>query len=99
IAGKRMQNFGDIRSEVVTRPNAVVSVEFERRGQFQQLDVRIGTDLVPDGTGKKVKIGLLGVGPAPVPLTQAAPLAVVQTVQITRSLVEGIGKLIIGQGS
>src|SRR5439155_23638209 len=89
----------EVRSEVEARPNKIVRIEFERQAQVQEIDVKIGSDLVPDATGKKVRIGLLGVAPAPVPLTQALSLGIVQTVRVTGWIIEGAARLIVGQGS
>ena len=99
VAGHETRSFNEIRSEVEVRPNQLVRIEFERQGQVRQVELRLGTESVADATGKKINIGLLGVAPATVPLTQAVPLATVQTARITGAIIEGVSRLIVGQGS
>jgi regulator of sigma E protease len=99
VAGEETRNFADVRAGIAVRPNQVVSIEFERRGEVRQVDVKVGTDEVRDETGRQVTIGLLGVTPGTVPVTEAVPLAVTETARITGWIVEGIGKLIVGEGS
>jgi regulator of sigma E protease len=99
IAGHETHNFSEVRSAVETRPNETVTVELERRGTLQQIDVRVGTSEVADENGKTVRIGLLGVSPGTVSIIEAVPLAVTQTARITGWIVHGVGKLIVGEGS
>jgi regulator of sigma E protease len=61
--------------------------------------VKLGTTEGEDESGRKVPIGLLGVGAAPVSIFEAVPLATVQTVRITGWIVHGVGELVIGRGS
>jgi regulator of sigma E protease len=99
IAGHKTPSFNEIRSEVELRPNERVRIEFEREGQVRQIELKLGADSVQDTTGKKIEIGFLGVAPATVPVTEAVPLATIQTVRITGVIIEGAARLIVGQGS
>jgi regulator of sigma E protease len=99
IAGIETPTFDDIRSEVEIRPNEAVPIQFERQGQIRRLKVTVGTDWVTDAAGNKIRIGLLGVSPATAPITEAVPMAFDYTGRVTMWIVEGVGKLIVGQGS
>ena len=99
VAGQKVRNFVEVRSAVEIRPKQTIRIEFERRGEVRRIDVRVGTQSVSDTSGKKTTIGLLGVTPAPVPLIEGVPLAVEQTLRISGWIAQGIGKLIVGEGS
>jgi regulator of sigma E protease len=99
IAGRQTRTFDDIRSAVEGRANRRVTVEFERQGQIAERQITIGTNWLTDTSGKKVRIGLLGVTPSTAPLTEAVPMAVVYTGRVTSWMVKGVGNLIVGQGS
>jgi len=99
VAGHETRTFEAIRSNVEIRPNEVVSIEVERGGRIQQIRARLRADSVTDPSGRKIQVGQLGVYPATVPLTRAISMGVGQTVRVTIWIVEGAGKLVIGQGS
>jgi regulator of sigma E protease len=99
VAGQQTPTFDEVRSIVERRPNQIVPIRFERAGVIHQLNVKIGTDVLPDENGKKITIGLLGVSAAPVSIFKAVPLATEQTARITGWVVKGAAKLIAGHGS
>jgi regulator of sigma E protease len=99
IAGKETRTFDDIRAQVERRPNATVGMQVERDGDIRDFQVRVGADLVTDTTGRKIRIGLLGITPGTAPLIEAVPTAVVYTAKVTTWMVKGVGNLIIGRGS
>jgi regulator of sigma E protease len=99
VAGRRTQTFDDVRLLIEPRPNQIVSIRFERGGAIEQATVKIGADEAVESNGKKVAIGLLGVGAAPVAPWKAVPLATKQTVRITGWMIDGAAKLIAGEGS
>jgi regulator of sigma E protease len=99
VDGQETRTFNDNRSAVEPRPNEQVTITFAREQEIRQLRIKIGSDLLEDMSGKKVKIGVLGVLPAPAPIIEAVPMAVEYTGQITVMMVQGVAKLIVGQGS
>ena len=99
VAGRQTLTFDDVRDQVAKRPGEMVRIKLDRDGEVRDLNLKVGEDTLTDATGNKVKIGLLGVSPGPISIVRAIPLATVQTVQILGWIVEGVGKLIVGEGS
>jgi regulator of sigma E protease len=99
VAGHRTTSFEEVRRVVERVPNEAVPIEFERGQAVERMLVTIGTDQVEDEHGNKIRIGLLGVSAAPVSVFKALPLATQQTARITGWVVQGVVKLIIGEGS
>jgi regulator of sigma E protease len=99
VAGQPTSSFDDVRSIVEKHPSQIINLSIEREGSVQQIPVKLGTIEGVDEQGKKVPIGLLGVGAAPVSIFEAVPLATVQTVRITGLMINGVAELVIGEGS
>jgi len=99
VSGHKTPTLDEVRSVIEPRPNQFVRIELERGGAVRQVQVKVGILEGKDETGKKVAIGVLGVSGAPVSIFKAIPLATEQTALITASGVEGVARLIIGQGS
>ncbi|HEX6604967.1 MAG TPA: RIP metalloprotease RseP [Sphingomicrobium sp.] len=104
VADRETPTFTDIFGVVAVRPNETVDVKIERGGAVREIQVRLGTDEIEDGTGTKFKRGLLGVYPTtqvrePVSVIDAVPMAVSYTVGLTRSIVDGLVQLVKGRVS
>lgn len=99
VAGQPIASFDDVRSAVEPHPGQVVPVTVRRDGMVRNLQIRLGSAPAEDEKGRKIAIGFLGVGPAPVSIVKAVPLATVQTARITGAMVEGIAELVSGRGS
>jgi regulator of sigma E protease len=104
VDGIDTPTFPDIASVVAVRPNQTVDIELERAGQVRELTVTLRSDVVEDGTGGKLRRGLLGIYPstdigAPVSIFRAVPMAAAHTWRLTRSIVDTIGQLFSGQVS
>ena len=104
VANQDTPTFDDVARVVVIRPNESVSVEVDRGGVTRLLQVRLGSDMVPDATGRKFRAGVLGIHSTtavnePVPLVRAVPLACEQTARMTRAIVDGLSQLIRGRVS
>jgi regulator of sigma E protease len=104
VEGIDTPTFPDIAAVVAVRPNQTVDVELERGGQVQHLSVTLGSDVIEDGTGGKMRRGLLGISPAtglgqPVSIFRAVPMAAAHTWRLTRSIVDSLGQLIGGHVS
>ena len=104
VANQDTPTFDDVARVVVIRPNESVPVEVDRGGVTRRLQVKLGSDMVPDATGRKFRAGVLGIHSTtavnkPVPLIQAVPLACEQTARMTGAIVDGLGQLIRGRVS
>jgi regulator of sigma E protease len=104
VAGQGTPNFNDISNVVAIRPNEKVSVTIERAHKVQKLEVTLGSDMVEQTAGQKVRRGLLGVFPTmqvmePVPVYRAVPMSVDYTLSFTRSMVDGIAQIFRGKVS
>ena len=104
VAGRQTPTFEDVASIVLVRPNETVPVEVERGEATHRFTVKLGSTLMPDATGRKMRAGVLGIHSTtkigkPVPLYQAVPMAVDQTWRMTRSIADGLVQLVRGQVS
>ena len=85
VADRDTPTFDDVANVVlIVRMSA--SIEIERGGQRQELNVQLGSQEKTDPTGRKMRGGALGVMSTttigePVPVLEAIPMAVDQTVQ------------------
>ena len=104
VAGRETPNFEDVASIVLLRPGETVLVQVERQGSLQTVRVKLGSQLMGDATGRKMRAGVLGIRSTtkigePVPIYQALPMAVDQTWRMTRSIGDGLVQLVRGQVS
>ncbi len=99
VAGRKTQTLDEVRVIVEPRANQIVKIEYERGGSVAQVAVKVGHKELEDEAGRKVEVGFLGLGAAPISVFKAVPLATRQTFQICVVIVEGAAKIIGGQGS
>jgi regulator of sigma E protease len=104
VAGKSTPTFDDIRAVVVFRAGEAVPMEVQRSGQTRQVQVRLKAEEDTDTLGNKFRRGVLGVYPTDaepqrLPVTQALPLAVRYTANMTRSIMDGLIQLVRGRVS
>ena len=104
IAGQSVDSFEDIRRIVSLRPAETVVIEIERAGQPITLQATLGSSELQDEFGQKYRIGMLGILQAPrvpqhVPALQILPVAADYTVDLTRSMVDGLWQIITGRRS
>jgi regulator of sigma E protease len=104
VAGQSTPTFNDISNVVAIRPNETVQLTFERAKALRTIRVTLGSDMIEQTPGQKVRRGLLGVFPTmqvmePVPVYQAVPMAFRYTISFTRSIVDGIGQIFRGKVS
>ncbi|HSR01021.1 MAG TPA: M50 family metallopeptidase [Sphingomicrobium sp.] len=102
VAGRDTPTFDDIRSVVLLRPNETVPLRLERGGEERIFSVHLRADTVVDPFGEKFTRGLLGVYPTTgvlkrLPFYQAIPEAAGYTLNITRSMIDGLGQVIAGE--
>lgn len=104
VDNRSTPRFDDIFSVVAMRPNETVPLTFERNRTARTVEVTLGSDMMEQIPGQKVKRGLLGIYPTlhvmePVPFYRAVPLAVDYTAGTIRSIVDGIGQIFRGKVS
>jgi regulator of sigma E protease len=104
IGGQEIVTFEDMRRIVSIRPGERVAIAIERDGRQLETEATLGSDEVTDEFGQKYRIGLLGVlGGERVleklPAGQILPEATRATFNITRSIVDVIGQIIVGDRS
>ncbi|HVL79127.1 MAG TPA: RIP metalloprotease RseP [Sphingomicrobium sp.] len=104
IAGRNMASFEDIRRYVALRPAETVQIEVERDGRTLRFETSLGSREEQDQFGQNFRVGLLGVMAndrvleRPPPL-ELIPAATAYTVKLTRSMIDGVGQIIVGQRS
>ncbi len=104
IADRGTSTFDDIFNVVAVRPNETVPLKLQRAGATRTVEVTLGSDLLEQLPGQKVRRGLLGVYATtkvsgPVPIYEAVPMAVRYTGKTIRSTIDAIGQMFRGRVS
>jgi regulator of sigma E protease len=104
IGGRPTPTFNEITSAVLLRPNDDVRIEIDRAGAVREFELRLGSMMMPDPTGRSMRVGVLGIHSTvkvgdPVPVYRAVPMAFDQTAQMTWSIVDGLVQLGRGEVS
>ena len=104
IAGQDTASFEDLRRIVSIRPNAEVTIRFEREGNIRTARARLGMEERKDEFGQAYQVGLLGLLPPeqsfePVSVFEAIPAATSVTFKLTRSIIDVVGQIVTGQRS
>jgi regulator of sigma E protease len=104
IAGQDVESFEDMRRVVSLRPGEQVAIVFERAGNLQQVEARLGEQEVTDEFGQKFRVGLLGVLGGErvleeVPVLRIIPEATSYTFALTRSMIDGLAQIVTGRRS
>jgi regulator of sigma E protease len=104
VAGRETPTFNDVSNVVLVRPNEVVRVEIERDGVSRDLNIRLGSAMLSDGTSRTMSGGVLGIRSSlqvgkPVSIFRAVPMAADYTLRLTRAIVDGVVQLVRGQVS
>ena len=102
LGGHEVETFPDMIMFVQPRSGERLRVDFLHAGKAQSRDVVIGEQVLKDKFGNVEKVGLLGIGPsapivAPVSILRAPSVAVRQTRDILRFMVESIRKIVVGE--
>lgn len=102
LDGQQVETFPDMIMFVQPRSGEHLRVDFLHAGKPQSRDVVIGEQVLKDKFGNVEKVGLLGIGPsapivAPVSILRAPGVAVRQTRDILRFMVESIRKIVVGE--
>ncbi|CAD7334889.1 RIP metalloprotease RseP [Sphingomonadales bacterium 56] len=101
LNGREMTTFDDLRLYAQIRPGEPVTILVERSGRTVEKQGRVGAVQEQDGFGNRFKVGRLGIAPAqpviePVELWRAPAVALKQTGQIIRTMVETLGQILGG---
>jgi regulator of sigma E protease len=104
IGGRPTPTFNEITSTVLLRPNDNVRIEIDRGGAVREFELRLGSMMMADPTGRSMRVGVLGIHSTvkvgdPVPVYRAVPMAFDQTAQMTWSIVDGLVQLGRGEVS
>jgi regulator of sigma E protease len=104
VGGEETESFEDVRRIVAIRPGAEVTIQIERAGRQQSIQVRLGAQMEEDSFGQQYRTGLLGVYAVgqemrPVPLLELIPEATRYTYDLTATTIEGLKQIIGGERS
>jgi regulator of sigma E protease len=102
LGGRSVETFDDMVRYIRIRAGETVTVSFVRAGRTISRDALIATELEGDRFGNQYQIGRLGIeSPRPVlvavTLAEAPRVAVRQTRDIVRMMVETLGQVISGR--
>jgi len=102
LDGREVETFPDMMMIVQPRSGEHLRIDFLHAGKAQSRDVVIGEQVLKDQFGNVEKVGLLGVGRsativAPVSILEAPGVAVRQTRDILRFMIESIRKIVVGE--
>ncbi|ANI77097.1 RIP metalloprotease RseP [Sphingobium sp. EP60837] len=101
LNGREVATFDDIRLYAQIRPDEPVKILIERAGRSIEKQGHVGAVQERDGFGNSYRIGRLGIAPGepvvePVALWRAPIVAIKQTGQIIRTMVETLGQILGG---
>ena len=102
LRGKQVDNFLDVRLVVGQHPGEDMDLVIERDGARLPVSVRTGVKVATDRFGNSQRIGYLGIGASKLELVPVGPgraigEAFVQTGDIMKMMVTGIGQIITGK--
>lgn len=102
IMGRDINSFQDIAAVVAMRPAELLPYEIERDGERLEKQIAAGTRIEKDRFGNVFRIGQLGVASGvisrrDVSLWRAPVVGFNQSVQITRTAIDGLGQIITGR--
>jgi regulator of sigma E protease len=102
INGRRVDTFNDVTAIVQDRPNAALSVEYQRGTHILRVKVLSGEHLERDRFGNEYRLGRIGVGvnsvkQVPVGLFEAPIVATKQTLSIVDRMIGGIVQIVTGR--
>jgi regulator of sigma E protease len=104
VAGQTTDSFEDVQRIVALRPQEAVAIRIERAGRPMPVTVTLGVLEQRDRFGSQFRIGLLGVMQADRVLERLGPLELLPaatryTLELTRSMIDGIVQIATGRRS
>jgi regulator of sigma E protease len=102
VAGERTRSFEDLQRVVGIRPGEPVLIRIERQQHDLVVPATIGVRTETDRFGQSYRIGVLGIAQADRVLERPSalhllPTATRYTIQITRSMIQGLAQIITGR--
>jgi regulator of sigma E protease len=104
LGGRGISSYNDMAQYTQMRPGEAITILLERGGRELQKQAVIAPVPVRDPFGKEVRIGRLGIGAgrpviAPVGLLEAPGVAIRQTGDIMRQMVDALSQIVTGRRS
>ena len=101
IAGRDTSSFAEIFNTVAIRANENVTISVQRGETTRDVAVVLGSSSFKDSNGEEMERGLLGISPSldafeKVPVWEAVPMATSYTISLTRSIFDGLVRLVTG---
>ena len=102
VAGRSVSSFEEIQRIVTIRPGESVTLTINRKGQELNVPVTLGVQTEHDRFGQVYRVGMLGIMQTHivterVPPLELVPVATGYTVEIVRTMVEGISQIVSGR--
>ena len=100
--GHSVGTFNELVNEVIMVPGEAATVVVERGGTEQTLNTRVAERIEIDRFGNEYRLGQIGITSKPpvfedVGLLQAPGIAIVQTYDVVRQQIKGLGQIITGR--
>jgi len=104
VSGQSTDRFEDLIRIVSLRPNEEVPIVIDRNGAVRELRVTLQSREEIDNFGQRFQLGALGVQGSLIEFDRLSPLAAVPqaalyTVQLTRSMIDGLWQILSGRRS
>ncbi len=104
INGRAIHDFSDIGDYVKMRPRQLMTFEFVRAGQALSITAAPHEEQLVSRFGTKISFGMLGIGASKQEVVQLSLLelpgaAVKQVFRVLRSMIDGLGQIIMGYHS
>jgi len=104
VADRPVERFEDIQRIIILRPGEQMPIVVRRGGEALTLDATIAVEQEQDRFGQSYKVGRLGIlGSQPIfkrpPALELVPAATGYTIDVTRSMIEGLWQIISGRRS
>jgi regulator of sigma E protease len=102
VSGRDVSSFEEIQRIISLRPGEQVVLTINRSGRELNVPVRLGVQTERDRFGQVYRIGMLGIIQTHivterVPPLELIPAATGYTVEIVRTMAEGIGQIVTGR--
>lgn len=102
VAGHSVSSFEEIQRIVTIRPGESVTLTINRKGRELTVPVTLGVQTEHDRFGQVYRVGMLGIMQTHivterVPALQLVPIATGYTIEIVRTMAEGISQIVSGR--
>ena len=102
VGDSAVSEFDEISAIVSLRPGVMMSFQIVRGGTAQRIMVAPAHKIVRDRFGNEIRLGQIGLGSAPPIRERLTPMqlpgaAVVQCWRVVKSMVDGLGQIVMGR--